>query len=164
MPQSTVARIALALLIGAAAVYAVQRMFPSEERRIRRQLEAIADDANSLTPDLSGAAIAARLTTYFTEDVTIDPGGGIEPVRGRETILAIARTVQSRGEAQVAIKDANVTLAPDRVSAAVTLTVTLTREPGTSNETLEAREFALTMVKRDSAWLISHVTAVDALR
>ena len=164
MPQSTVARIALALLIGAAAVYAVQRIFPSEERRIRRQLEAIADDANSLTPDLSGAATAARLTRYFTEDVTIDPGGGLEPVRGRETILAIARTVQSRGETQVAIKDADVTLAPEPASAAVALRVTLTRAPGTSNETQDAHEFALKMVKRDSAWLISHVTAVDALR
>ena len=164
MPQSTVARIALALLIGAAGVYAVQRIFPSEERRIRRQLEAIADAANALTPDLSGAATAARLTTYFTEDVTIDPGGGIEPVRGRETILAIARTVHSRGEAQVDITDADVTLAPDRASAAVTATVTLTRDAGTSNETREARELALTMVKRDSVWLISHVTAGDALR
>jgi SnoaL-like protein len=164
VPRSTVARIALALLLGAAAVYAFQRLFPSEEQRIRRQLEAIAEDANSLTPDLSGAATAARLAMYFTEDVTIDPGAGIEPLRGRDTILAVARTVQSRGEARVDIKDPNVTLAPDRPSAAVALMVTLTRDPGTSKETLEAHEFALTMVKRDSAWLISHVTAVERLR
>ena len=164
MPQSTIARIALALLLGAGAVYAFQHLFPSEERRIRRQLEAIADDANSITPDLSGAATAARLTMYFTEDVTIDPGGGIEPVRGRETIMAVARTVQSRGKARVDIKHADVTLSSEETSAAVTMTVTLTREPGTSSETLEAHKFALTMVKRDSGWLISHVTAIDSVR
>jgi hypothetical protein len=159
-----VARIALALLIGAAAVYVVQHFFPTEERRIRRQLEAISDDANSLTPDLSGAATAARLTRYFTEDVTIDPGGGMEPVRGRETILAVARTVQSRGDALVTIKDAEVTLADERASAAVAVTVMITRAPGTGNETVEAHAFALTMVKRDSAWLISVVQAVETLR
>ena len=164
MPRSTVARIALALLLGAAAIYAYQQLFPSEERRIRRQLDAIADEANSLTPDLSGAATAARLTRYFTEDVTIEPGGGIEPLHGRETILAIARAVPSRGETRVDIKDVDVTVAPERTSAAVTLTVTLTRAPGTSNETMEAHGFALTMVKRDSAWLISQVRALETLR
>jgi hypothetical protein len=164
MARSWLVRVALAVVIAAAAVYAVQQMFPSEERRIRRQLDAIADDASSLTADLSGVATAARLSTYFTDDVTIDPGGGIQPVRGRETIMGLARTVQGRGTTRIEVKDADITVAPEQTTAAVTLTVAITREAGSSKESFDARELALTMVKRDSVWLISHVTAVDTLR
>lgn len=164
MSRALLLRVALAILAGAAAVYVWQQAFPSEERRIKRQLDAIEDAANSLSADLAGAAVAARLSMYFTEDVTIDPGGGIEPVRGRQTILALARTVESRGETRLALKDADVTLAPDGASAAVTATVTIARNVGSGKESLDARELALTMVKRESNWLISHVTAIDTLR
>ena len=164
MSRSLLTRIVLALVMGAAAVYAFQQMFPSEERLIRRQLEAIEESANGLTPDLSGAATAARLSMYFTEDVVIDPGGGIAPVRGRETIIAAARTVQARGASRVSIEDADITIAPEGTTAAVTLTVTMSRGPDSGKESMDARELALTMVKRDSAWLISHVTAVETLR
>lgn len=164
MPRSLLARIALAVLFGAAAVYAFQQMFPSEEQRIRRQLDAIADHANNLTADLSGAATAARLATYFTEDVVIDPGRGVQPLRGRETILALAQTAQVRGEIRVEVNNADVTVAPDEKSAAVTVTLTVTRDGGANEQSLDAREVALTMVKRESMWLISHVTAIDTLR
>jgi hypothetical protein len=164
MARSPLVRAATAILLGAALVFAWQQLFPSEEQRIRRQLESIADDANSLSADLSGAATAARLATYFTEDVTIDPGGGMPPVHGRQTVMAIARHVNARGESRVDLKDVDVTLAPDAGSAAVTVTVTLTRQPGTDTASFDARELALTMVKRESAWLISHVTAVETLR
>jgi hypothetical protein len=164
MPRSVLARVALAVVLGAAAVYAVQQLFPSEERRIRRQLDAIADDASNVTPGLSGVATAARLATYFTEDVVIDAGGGLQPLRGRDTILALARSVHTRGAARVSVTNADITVAPERTTAAVTLTVTVTRDVNSGKESLDARELALTMVKRDAGWLISHVTAVDTLR
>ena len=164
MSRSILVRVTLGVLLGAAAVYAVQQLFPSEERRIRRQLEAIADDANHLSADLAGAATAARLSRYFTEDVTIDPGGGVEPVRGRQTILALARSMHVGAETRVAVKDEDVQVAPEGASAKVTLTVMVTRDAGTSNETVEASQLALTMVKRESEWLISHVTGIDTVR
>ena len=164
MSRSLLTRVAVAVCAGAVAVYAWQQLFPSEERRIRRQLDRIEEDANDLSPDLSGAAVAARLSTYFTEDVTIDPGGGVAPLRGRETILALARTAGVRGQTRVEIKDADVRVAPEETSAAVTMTVMITTDAGTGKEALDARELALTMVKRESSWLISHVTAVDTLR
>jgi hypothetical protein len=165
MSRSFLVRAGLGVLVGALAVYAWQQMFPSEETKIRRQLEAIAADANEITDDLSGIAAAARSTMYFTEDVTIDPGGGTAPLRGREVILAVARNLQPKaGQTRVDIKNTDVTITPDGNSAAVTLAVTVTRDAGSSQETLDARELALTMIKRESVWLISHVTSVDTLR
>ena len=164
MPRSWLARVALGVMLGAVAIYTAQQLFPTDERRIRRQLDAIADEANSLTPDLSGAATAAKLSTYFTEDVTIDPGGGIDPLRGRETIIALARTVQQRGTTRVSISDVKIVVTPERTSAAVTLVVTITHDVEPNQETMDTRELALTMVKRDKVWLISRVTAVEILR
>lgn len=165
MPRALAARVIACLVIGAGAIYAWQQMFPSEEVRIRRQLEALADAANEVTADLSGMASAARVAMHFTEDVVLDPGRGIAPLRGRETIMAVAGRVRPRaGATHVDIQNADVAIAPDGSTAAVTVAVTLTRDTGADRETLDAREFALTMVKRDSVWLISQVTLIDTLR
>ena len=154
-----------AVLLGALALYAVQQMFPSEETRIRRQLDAIAREASEASNDPSGFASAARLAMYFTDDVTIDPGGGIEPLRGRETIFAAGRTLRSKtGTTRIDVRDADVRITPDGNAAAVTVTVTVTKDSGSDHETLDARELALSMIKRESVWLITHVTAVETLR
>ena len=148
------------LLIGAClvalAVFAWRALFPTEEARIRRQLDALVDDVNDLSGGVSGLAAAAKLATFFTEDVVVDPGRGATPLRGREVILAAAghwRPVDDGAE--ISLADVDVTVAPDEGSAAVTLTAL---------RGSDAHEFALTMVKRESAWLISHVTAISPLR
>ena len=163
--RAFVVRAALSLLLGAAAVFAWQYVFPSEETRIRRHLHRIVEEANEMSDDLSAVAAAARLTLHFTEDVTIDPGSGIAPIRGRENIMAIARGLRTDTRAgRFDAKDVHVTVGPDGRSAAVTLTATVTRDAGTSDESVDARDLALTMVKRESTWLISHVTSTDPSR
>jgi hypothetical protein len=165
MSRPWLLRAVVGVVLGVAAVFAYQQMFPSEETRIRRQLDAIAREASELSNDPSGFASAARFAMYFTDDVTIDPGGGVEPLRGRETIFAAGPTLRSTtGQTEIDVRNADVRITPDGNSAAVTVTVAVKKDAGSGRETLDARELALTMTRRESVWLISHVTAVDTLR
>lgn len=168
-----VVRLIVAVLLAAAGIYAWRQIFPTEETRIRRQLHAMADEASSVRTDLSGLASAAKLAMYFTDDVTIDRGRGLAPLHGRQTIMALATQLRSpsagaggasAGSTRIEIRDADVTIAPGGTAAAVTLTAVLTRNGGSPAETVDAHEFALTMVKGDPSWQISHVTSIETLR
>ena len=143
-------------------------LLPSEEDRVRRRLEALAadmNDVNDVRSNVSGLAAMAKVGSYFTADVVIDPGQGAQPLHGREVILSAAASLRpSAGVARLSLTDIDVTLGPDQRSAAVTLTALLTRNREGASQTRDAHEFALTMTKRESEWLISHVTSVDTLR
>ncbi|HXG54189.1 MAG TPA: nuclear transport factor 2 family protein [Vicinamibacterales bacterium] len=142
-----------------------KHFFPSDEPRIVRRLEQLADEVTRSAADPSvGLARAARMAAYFTTDVVIDPGGGVPALHGREALMAVAGSLQPRtGSMRVALGDATVTLATED-SADVTLTVTFTRNAGTPEASFDAREFAVRMVRQQDAWLVASVTSIDTLR
>src|SRR5688572_3770300 len=97
--------IAAALLV-AAAVLGWWWLFPSEESRIRQRIDALVDDANEAGGDVAGLASAARVSTYFTEDITIEPPGGAAPIQGRQVILTIASQLKTAtGTTTVSVQD-----------------------------------------------------------
>ncbi len=152
--------VVVAVGIGAIIALGYPRLFPSEERRIRRQLDDLVQTVN--TPPAEGVealARAARIGNAFDTDVMIDFGDG-PPVRGREAIMGIASRLQDRGRTvSVALQDVDISIARDRASADVDLTVVVKTDDST-----DAREFQVRMIKPQDQWLIAQATAVKVLQ
>src|SRR5688572_17968059 len=145
--------------------YVGLQMFPSDEKRIRGRLDNLAADAGKISGDVAGLAVAARMGTYFTEDVVIEPGPGLEPLRGRDTIMGLATRMRGNAtDLRVSVADARIVIADSRQTADVDVTVSIRRTVPASGESLDAREFSLVMVKHDDIWQISRVTSIDTLR
>jgi ketosteroid isomerase-like protein len=88
---ANVVRLVVALLAVIGGWLAWKTLFPSEEQRIRARLDQIVDTVNApSSDDLGKLADAARLASFFTDDVTIDPGPPYPTMRGRDAVVAAA--------------------------------------------------------------------------
>lgn len=162
------ARGAAVAVTGLAVAALAWALWPeSDERAIRRRLNAVAEEANTKSGEgLEAVAKAARVGAYFTEDVVVGLGADAPPVSGRQTLIAMATRLQAPAASLVvALEDITVAKRPDTRVADVTLTATITRTDTASGErTMDARELALEMHQEGGEWLIARVTAVDTLR
>jgi hypothetical protein len=159
------AGVVLAVLALGAAYGVWRAYFRAEETIVRDRLEALVAELNEGTADGLGlVARAAKIGSFFTEDVVVDLGEGSEPIRGRETVIGMAARLEPRTAAlTVAIHDVNVTIA-EGGTADVDLTATFTRREESAREpSIDAREFELGMRKVNGEWLIARVTAVEPL-
>lgn len=165
MPRRTKA-IAGALAITLLAFWGWRSWWPDDKRDIRRRLNAFESDFNDSTTDGLGAvARAARIGSYFTDDVVVELGQGSPPIRGRETLIGMASRLQTRTSAfTLQLLDIKVEVqAPSE--ADVRLTASFRRRSLPSgDESIDAQEFAVRMVKTDGEWRMSHVTAVEPFR
>jgi hypothetical protein len=164
IPRSVL--VAAAAAVAALAIWAWLSHGSDDERAIRRRLAEFADDFNTGTTDGFGlAARAAKIGSYFTDDIVLDLGSGTGPITGRETLMAMATRLQPRSAAfELELDDVIVEVAPGDV-AEVTLTTLFRRRGVTSGETsLDAREFSIGMRKVGGDWRASRITAVDILR
>jgi hypothetical protein len=157
------------LLALAAVTYFVWRTRESDdERAIRARIESLRDEINSSTVDgLGTVAHAARIGSYFTDDVTIELGEGASAIHGRDTLIGMAARLQPRTAAfRLEIDDVSVEMVPGGAAAAdVLLTASFVRRSlSTQEESRDAREFALVCRKNAGTWRIGHVTAIDTLR
>lgn len=154
---------AAVLVAGCAAAWYAWRA--SDAQQIRSRLNALAGEFNASTTDGIGTvARAARLGSFFTQDVVVDFGQGTAPITGRETLMGMAARLQPRTAAfTLALDDINVEVGGD--TADVTLTAEFKRRSfETGDESLDAREFSAGMRRADGEWRIARVTAVDTLR
>ena len=137
---------------------------PSTEARIERRLRQFASEFNESTADgLGTVARAARIGSYFTEDVVVDVGRGTPPIQGRETLIGMAARLQPRTAAfRLELLDITVTPRNDSL-AEVSLTAAFGRSAPGTDET-DARELAITMVEPGGEWRMSHVRLVEAFR
>jgi hypothetical protein len=160
------AAVVLACIAAAAvALWAWRSWWPDDKRDIRSRLHELADDFNQRsTEGLGAVARAARLGTYFTEDVVIELGQGSPPIRGRDTIIGMAARLQLRTSAyRLELLDVNVDLRSP-TEADVRLTAAFRSTGGASDGSIDAQEVALKMLKRSDEWRIGHVAAVDPFR
>jgi hypothetical protein len=156
----------VALLVTALTIWFIANG-DGEGGDVRRRLEALAADVNqSPTDGGSPEARAARLASYFTEDVIVDLGRGSAPIEGRATLLGIAERLQPRTAAfRLRFEDITVAMAAGGSSADVHLTAEIMRRSiTTGEESLDAREFTMTLQRAGETWQISRVTAIDTLK
>jgi hypothetical protein len=139
----------------------------ADERAIRGRLEALRREVNASTVDGRGTeARSAEIGSYFTEDAVVDLGGGAVPIRGRETLMGMVGRLQPRTAAfRLELDDVGIEVVPGGTAADVLLTASFIRRIiSTGEESRDAREFAVVLVKNDGAWRISRITAIDTLR
>ena len=140
---------------------------PTDERAIKRQLEALTGTVNEEAPEGLGAvARAAQIGSYFTSDVVIDLGQGSTPIQGRETLIGMAARLQPRlAGYTLEFDDVNVAVQGEAGTADVTLAAIFRSRSGTgADRAIDARELLLGMTKIDGVWRIARVNAVDILR
>ena len=170
-------------------------LFPSEEQKIVRRLEELADAASTDTEPnpIIQMANAARVGRYFTEDVVIDRGDGSEPLRGRDSIIALAAQAGAAiQDLHVRCTDVDITV-PTADSATAHLTLVISGrernnaagspDAGTSSSGVQggmtsgssllgvgapgshfdARELNVTLKNVDGEWLIARVERVKTL-
>lgn len=160
-------RLTLACIGLAIVAVAAWWWWPGEKANVRRQLNALAHEVNSVALDSASlAARTMRIGSFFTEEVEMNLGPGSAPIHGREMLLGMAERLQPRTAAfRLRFDDVIVNLASDSLRARVDLTAVLTRRGGGSGDrSLDAMEFSLQMEKVEGQWRIARVTAVETIR
>jgi hypothetical protein len=156
-----------AVAIGFAGLAAWRGLPWGDEREIRATLESLAEGFNASTSDgLGTLARAAQLGSYFSDNVIVDLGPGSAAIEGRERLIGMAARLQPRTAAyRVVLDDISVETPGAQGTADVTLTVSfIRRDPATDEESTDAREFALQMIKGGGRWRIERATAIDTFR
>ena len=115
MTRSRAAGVAgLVAALAAAGYFVWSRFGAGDERAIRAQLEALRTEVNSSTTDgLGSISRAAKIGSYFTEDVLVNLGEGSAPIRGRLILMGMAERLQPRTAAfRMELDDVGVEIPP----------------------------------------------------
>lgn len=142
-------------------------LFPSDEVRIRRLLDDVAQTASlkSKTNPLIRIGGANKLAGFFTEDATIEvEGGGFDSrtIHGREELVQVATAARaSIDEVLVRFLDVQVSVDPDGQTAGAHLTA-LANVTGITDAFVQ--ETRMRLVRVDNRWLISRVEPVKRPR
>ena len=152
----------IALIVGALLVgAAVFKWWPSDERAVRRQLDALADTITVPSTDIETARLTrlAELRNYFAPEATIRLDAG--ELLSRELLLALAgRWTPPPGGVFVAFVDETIVVAGDS-TARVSLTASVSsRDPASGEVTGDQHAASFALAKREGAWLITSVEAV----
>ena len=164
--MKTAIRIVLVIALAGLGVWLWTVLFPSPEKVIRRRLLELACAVSSPgnESDLARLAAARRVAGYFSTNVELNiesPRFGRHNFTDREEITQAVYYARSHpGGVRVTFPDVNVTVAPDRQSADVELTVEA-RLGGDPDTTVQAMKFTLRRV--DGQWLITRVETVRTL-
>ena len=158
-------RIILLAMLGALGYWAWTLFFPSPEKEIRKQLNALAQEA-SFAPSQGLVAQAWKATvlgSFFTPDVqvTISVPGTEHSINGRAELLQAALAVrQMRESLKVDFPDIKVVVAPGKEAAVVNLTAR-GKVYGQKDYYLQELRLRLIKIKRD--WLINEIVTVRTL-
>lgn len=164
--MKTVFRIVLIVALAALGVWLWTVLFPGPDKVIRRRLLELARTASSSPneSDLTRLAVARSVAGFFSAQVELKlavPELGQRDSMDREEITQMVYVARSRaGGLQVRFPDINVTVAPDKQSAVVNLTVEATIS-GERDRLLQEMKFTLRRV--DGQWLITRIETVQTL-
>jgi hypothetical protein len=149
----------VALILGALFVgAAIFKWWPSDERAIRRQLDALADTLTMPSTDSELARVTrlAELPHYFAPDVRIRFGS--QSIVSREVLMGLAqRWTPPPGGIFVGLVDTTIDVG-DHDAAEVSLTVNLSSHDARTGEAIvDTREAKVGFVKLDGDWVITSV-------
>jgi ketosteroid isomerase-like protein len=153
------------------AVIAAFVFWPSEERAVKKRLNALAEtlsipaDAQHGGGDVARVTRLAQLRRYFADDVQVKSGSGDPQSISRDGVLAaIASWTPPPGGLTIEFVDVQVKIDPDAASAKVYLTAKITANDARTGEpTMDAREARLGMAKRSGEWVVASVETTDTL-
>jgi hypothetical protein len=155
-----IALVLAAVLVGAALF----KWWPSEDRAIRRQLDALADTLTVPSTD-SELALAARLgelRTHFSPDVRVRLGG--QTVASRDALLALAaRWKPSPGGVFVAFTDTIVELGGDGAADVYSTARVSERDARSGQPVVEEHETRIGFAKREGRWVITSVEPLEGV-
>ncbi len=143
------------------------RLWPNEERRVRRVIEGLAQDASFTGGEgnISRIAKVNAIANRFTVDAElhVDQVVRVESaLRGRETIQGVLMVAApAMGAVQVDVHDVQVRLGGDDTAQ---VTMTASAKTGGRQGDFNAQEFELQMRKVEGKWLIARVEAVLGYR
>ncbi|HMD68046.1 MAG TPA: hypothetical protein VKF42_04140 [Chitinivibrionales bacterium] len=140
-----------------------------DQRRIRKNLDRLA--AAVYKP--RGAVIegmdlfkrVAIIQSMFTTDCVISAGEPAPEMKGTEELCGLfAQGIKTVKELKILFKDVSVTVAPDHLSAAATMTVEAIGEDFSEGKRkFDAREVEAAWKKIEGKWKIAEVKEVQTL-
>jgi hypothetical protein len=149
--------IALAVVLIGAGVF---KWWPSDERDVRRQIDALADAITVPSTDNDAARVArlVELRSYFAPDAHLRLGA--QDLPSRDALMALVQQWSPPpGGVYVEFADEKITVAGDG-TAHVTLTAKVTsRATATSEPTTDEQDAKIDLAKRDGDWLVTTVEA-----
>lgn len=155
----------LAALVGA-GFWAWRVFFPSPERIIRQQVQELGKAA-SIAPNeapLARLLNAQRVTDFFANDVEVSvevPGYGTRTLSGKEDLIRASTMARNNlTSLKVEFPDIAITVAPDKTSATVALTLKVYL-PGEAE--FRVQELELKFARIGKKWLITRFRTVKTL-
>jgi hypothetical protein len=158
---------ALILIAMVVVSWTVWRLFPSDETKIRRELQKLSELATFTGKEgnFKRVAAASRLADHFTvnaEIVVQVAGVDLQGLHGRAEIQQVALAGMARaGGVKVDLYDMVVKVAPDKLNATTELTAKITP---TGERDFFLQELRFQMKKEDSQWLIDRVETMQTFK
>lgn len=153
-------RIGLLAVVAALGIWLWTVLFPGPEKMIRQRLAQIARlvSFNANENPLAALGGAQKLAGFCSPNLQVKLAAPINAERtfeGREEIVQVILAARGAlgGALKVEFLDLLVTLAPDKLSAEVSLTARIQPAGGD----LAAQEIKFTLRKVDGQWLITRV-------
>jgi hypothetical protein len=149
----------LALVLIGAALF---KWWPSDERAIMRQLDALADTLTvpSTDTDLSRITRLAELRNYLAPDVRVRIGGLY--LISREAVMSAAeRWTPPPGGVFVSFTDVAIERAGESARISLTMKVT-SRDRATGEETVDGRDVHVGMAKQNDDWVVTSLEPIEA--
>jgi hypothetical protein len=161
----TVMRLAFVLALAGLGYVLYSWYWPSDEGRIRDALDDLAATVSEPDGDgLGQMARAARLGSFFAQDVVVDLGAPYGRIEGRDTVMALAAKAPVPGEGlDVRFVDVSIDVAPGGEDAVVHLTATVASRGRPFDSSLDAKELEMAWRKVDDTWVIARVIGVSPL-
>jgi hypothetical protein len=156
---TAIASVVFVLLVAGIAY----RYWPSDERHVRRHLIQLAEALSvpGVETEVARLTRVAVLREFFAPDVVVVVDGR-EIVSGDVLIATIVTSPPPPGGFSVEFVDETIALAPDRVTAHITLTArVLSRDLATGQALVDARDLTVAMTKAGGDWVIARAETVS---
>ena len=153
-------RRSVAVAVALAAAIAGYLYWASDERQIRRLLDAVADAVTQHEGEggVAGLAEVAGLSRSLAPDATFEPGAPFRPLAGAQDIVSTAGRLRAV-MATVELTFADVQVAVDGGTASVRATARLALRDRNGDDTVETRDALMALEKRQSGWVITTARA-----
>jgi ketosteroid isomerase-like protein len=150
--------IGLSVVVAAAALFF---LWPSEERRVRERLEALAEAVSmpATETDLERLARAQRVRGWMREDVrVVFEQAEWPPIEGRDALAAVVarRWGPASARVKVDLEDLTISLAPDGASAVARFKArVVSLEQPDEPATLDGRMVSVSLQRAEGEWVVA---------